>query len=104
MPRIESQKANKSKKYPKKAICIESKYWTKWVQNCQISSLSVSWKLNTSLTQKDTMDRAAWIKNSQRHEEDSKGKKFQKHKSEKWHGNEEQTNISVYHVLQSCGV
>ena len=22
----------------------------------------------------------------------------------KWHGNEEQTNISVYHVLQSCGV
>ena len=22
----------------------------------------------------------------------------------KWHENEEQTNISVYHVLQSCGV
>ena len=22
----------------------------------------------------------------------------------KWHGNEEQTNISVYHMLQSCGV
>ena len=22
----------------------------------------------------------------------------------KWHGNEEQMNISVYHVLQSCGV
>ena len=22
----------------------------------------------------------------------------------KWHGNEEQTNIYVYHVLQSCGV
>ena len=22
----------------------------------------------------------------------------------KWHGNEEQANISVYHVLQSCGV
>ena len=22
----------------------------------------------------------------------------------KWHGNEEQTNISIYHVLQSCGV
>ena len=22
----------------------------------------------------------------------------------KWHGDEEQTNISVYHVLQSCGV
>ena len=25
-------------------------------------------------------------------------------KSEKWHGNEEQMNISVYHMLQSCGV
>ena len=22
----------------------------------------------------------------------------------KWHGNEEQTNISIYHMLQSCGV
>ena len=22
----------------------------------------------------------------------------------KWHGNEEQMNISVYHMLQSCGV
>ena len=22
----------------------------------------------------------------------------------KWHGNEEKTNISVYHMLQSCGV
>ena len=22
----------------------------------------------------------------------------------KWHRNEEQTNISVYHMLQSCGV
>ena len=25
-------------------------------------------------------------------------------KSEKWHGNEEQMNISVYLMLQSCGV
>ena len=24
--------------------------------------------------------------------------------SAKWHGNEEQMNISVYHMLQSCGV
>ena len=22
----------------------------------------------------------------------------------KWYGNEEQTNISIYHMLQSCGV
>ena len=29
---------------------------------------------------------------------------FQKHKSAKWHGNEEQMNIYVYHMLQSCGV
>ena len=34
-----------------------------------------------------------------------KGAKVQKHKKVlKWHGNEEQTNIYVYHVLQSCGV
>ena len=25
-------------------------------------------------------------------------------KGAKWHGNEEQMNISVYHMLQSCGV
>ena len=25
-------------------------------------------------------------------------------KSAKWHGNEEQMNISVYHMLRSCGV
>ena len=25
-------------------------------------------------------------------------------KSAKWNGNEEQLNISVYHMLQSCGV
>ena len=33
-----------------------------------------------------------------------KDKKVQKHKSAKWHGNEEQTNTSIYHMLQSCGV
>ena len=30
--------------------------------------------------------------------------KVQKHKSAKQHGNEEQMNISIYHMLQSCGV
>ena len=25
-------------------------------------------------------------------------------KSAKWHGNEEQMNIYIYHMLQSCGV
>ena len=29
--------------------------------------------------------------------------KNQKHKSAKWHGNEEHMNIFVYHMLQSCG-
>ena len=33
-----------------------------------------------------------------------KDKIFQKHKIAKWNGNEEQTNISIYHMLQSCGV
>ena len=34
-----------------------------------------------------------------------KDKKVQKHKKgAKWHGNVEEMNISVYHMLQSCGV
>ena len=38
-------------------------------------------------------------------QEDSKrNKKSKNTKSAKWHGNEEQMNISVYHMLQSCGV
>ena len=49
------------------------------------------------------MDRGAWIKiQKERHEEDSKGQKSPKaQKSAKWHGNEEQMNISIYHMLQS---
>ena len=39
------------------------------------------------------------------HEEDSKGQKSPKaQKGAKWHGNEEQMNISIYHMLQSYGV
>ena len=37
-------------------------------------------------------------------EDSERTKKSKKHKSAKWHGNEEQTNISIYHMLQSCGV
>ena len=39
-------------------------------------------------------------------QEDSnkKGQKSKSTKVLKWHGNEEQMNISVYHVPQSCGV
>ena len=88
-------------------MCIKTKYWTIWVQNFQIFSLSVSWKLNTSLTQKDTLDRGAWIKiQKERHAGGLKKDKSPKaQKMQKWHGNEEQImNISIYHMLQSCGV
>ena len=39
-------------------------------------------------------------------QEDSyeKGQKSKGTKVLEWHGNEEQTNISVHHMLQSCGV
>ena len=38
-------------------------------------------------------------------EDSNERTKVQKHKKgAKWHGNEEQMNISVYHMLQSCGV
>ena len=39
-------------------------------------------------------------------QEDSyeKDKSSKAQKLLKWHGNEEQMNISVYHMLQSCGV
>ena len=53
------------------------------------------------------MDRGAWIKiQKERHAGGLiwKGKKFKSTKGAKWHGNEEQMNISVYHMLQSCGV
>ena len=33
-----------------------------------------------------------------------KRQKLKRTKGAKWHGNEEQMNISVYHMLQSCGV
>ena len=92
MPRIESQKANKSQKILTKQYV--SKQSTELYEYKIPKSYfpSMSWKLNTSLTQKDTMDRGAWIKiQKERHEEDSEGPKCpQAHKSAKWHGNEEQ--------------
>ena len=35
---------------------------------------------------------------------DEKGQKSKSTKVLRWHGNEEQMNISIYHMLQSCGV
>ena len=65
----------------------------------------MSGKLNSSLTQKDTMDRGAWIKfrkkGVRRTQED---KRSTSTKGAKWHGNEEQMNISIYHMLRSYGV
>ena len=36
--------------------------------------------------------------------EDSKEQKVERAQKCNWHGNEEQMNIYVYHMLQSCGV
>ena len=62
-------------------------------------------KIKISLTQNDTMDRGAWIKiQKESNQEDSKGLKSRSIKSANWHGNEEQVDISVYHMLWSYGV
>ena len=52
------------------------------------------------------MDRGASIKiQKEGKQEDSKGDKSPKaQKSARWHGNEEQTNIYVHHLLQSYGI
>ena len=104
MPRIESQKANKSQNLLRKQYV--SKQSIEPYEYKIAKGLLRLWaeKINTSLTQKDTMDRGAWIKNSERRHAGGlrKDKKVQKHKSAKWHGNEEQMNIPIYHMLQSC--
>ena len=65
----------------------------------------MSWKLNTSLTQKDTIDRGAWIKvEKERHAGGLKGKDKSPKAQKSANGNEEHMNISVYHMLQFCGV
>ena len=81
---LKAKRNIKLKKSPKKAICIKTKYWTIWVHDCQSYSPSMSWKLNTSLTQKDTMDRGAWIKiQKERHARGlKKGQKIPK--AQKW--------------------
>ena len=52
------------------------------------------------------MDRREWIKNSERKADGGlKRTKVQKRAQKcKRHGNEEQMNSSIYHMLQSCGV
>ena len=107
MPRIECQKANKSQKLLRKQYVSKQSTELYEYKIAKSSSPSMSWKLNISLTQKDTMDRGAWIKNSERkacRRTQMKGQKSKSTKIAKWHGNEEQMNIYVYHMLQSCGV
>ena len=63
MPQIEIQKENKSRKLLRKQYVSKQSNESYEYKIAKSSSSSVSWKLNTSLTQKDTMDRGAWIKN-----------------------------------------
>ena len=106
MPRNERQKADKSKKTPMKASYIKINVESYKYQIAESSSPSVRWSVNAPLTQKDTWDRGAWIKiQKERHAGGLiwKGQKSKSTKVLKWHGNEEQMNIVVYHMLQSCG-
>ena len=84
MLRIEFQKANKSQKLLRKQYVSKQSTELYEYKIAKSSSLSVSWKLNISLTQKDTMDRGASIKiQKERHAGGlKKGPKGPKHK--KW--------------------
>ena len=59
MPRIEIQKENKSQNLLRKQYVSKQSTKSYKYKIAKSSSPSVSWKLNTSLTQKDTMDRGA---------------------------------------------
>ena len=55
-------KADKSQKLLRKQYVSKQSTESYEYKIAKSSSLSVRWKVNTSLTQKDTMDRGAWIK------------------------------------------
>ena len=89
----------------------QSTYWTisiciRFPKFFSIHELKLIY-IYISLSQKDTMDRGAWIKiQKERHaggliwnDKSSKARKVLK-----WHGNEEQMNIYVHHMSRSCGV
>ena len=61
------------------------------------------WKVNSSLTQKDTMDRGAWIK-FRKEDGGLTRTKVQIAQKCSWHGSEEQMDSDVYYMLQSYGV
>ena len=81
--KIESQKADTSKKLLRKQYV--SKQSTKAYKYKIAKVLLCPWakKINTSLTQKDTMDRGAWIKNSERRHAGGL-KKDKSPKAQKW--------------------
>ena len=64
--KIESQKAKKSQKLLWKHHTSKQSIESYEYKFAKSSSPSMSWKLNTSLTEKDSMDRGAWIKNPER--------------------------------------
>ena len=107
MPRNERQKADKSQKTPMKALYIKTNVEliiTKllkaplhpWVETW----IHLSHKKTLAIEELELKFRKKGM------QEDS----YEKDKSPKarkvleWHGNEEQMNISVYPMLQSCGV
>ena len=108
MPWIEIQKVNKSQNL------LENQYVLKHVLN-HISMYKIAKFLLRPWAEIKTKyfshKRTLWIEEfelkfrKKGKQEDSKGDKSTKaQKSAKWHGNEEQTDISIYHMLRSCGV
>ena len=89
------------------SIIYQNKCWNISTKSPKVPLRPWAETWNTPLTQKDTWDRGAWIKiQKERHAGGLiwKGQKSKSTKVLKWHGNEEQMNISVFHMLRSCGV
>ena len=81
-PWFQKPKSCSESKLLKEAIHIKEKYQKHEYQFSKSSSSSMSWKVNTSLTQKDTMDRRAWIKFREKGIwKTQKNKRFKRHKS-----------------------
>ena len=106
MPWFEIQKVNESKNILKINM-YQNTYWTTLVWMIFPKFFSVRKLKLKYLSHKRTL----WIEEPESKfrkkgkQEGSKGDKGPKaQKIAKWHGNEEQTDISVYHMLQSCGV
>ena len=107
MPRNERQKANKSKKTPMKALYIKTN--DELISTKSPKSPLRPWAETwIRLSQKRTLGieepELKFRKKGMQEDSYEKEKKSKSTKVLKWHGNEEQMNIPVYHMLQSCGV